>query len=100
MVLPIETYQNILPSGNIAIENYHLYPFIVDFPMKSMVIFHSYVGHYQRLNPMKSHETTIFLWFSYGFPLVWLPSDPFEEPLGGSRSVGVFRIDHDWADTV
>ena len=24
--------------------------------------------NYQRLNPIKSHETTIFLWFSSGFP--------------------------------
>ena len=23
---------------------------------------------YQKANPIKSHKTTIFLWFSYGFP--------------------------------
>ena len=33
-----------------------------------MVIFR-YVSHYQRVNPIKSHKTTIFLWFSYGFPM-------------------------------
>ena len=27
---------------------------------------------YQRVDPIKSHETTIFLWFSYGFPMVFL----------------------------
>ena len=37
-----------------------------------MVIFNSYVGHDQRVNPIKSHETTVFPWFSYGFPLVFL----------------------------
>ena len=26
------------------------------------------VSHYQRVYPIKSHSTTIFLWFSYGFP--------------------------------
>ena len=30
-----------------------------------MVIFHSYVNVYQRVNLIKSHETTIFLWFSH-----------------------------------
>ena len=33
----------------------------------SMVIFHSHVSHYQRVNPIKSHKTSIFLWCSYGF---------------------------------
>ena len=36
-----------------------------------MAIFHSYVSHYQGLNPIKSHNTTMFLgffpWFSYVF---------------------------------
>ena len=33
---------------------------------------------YQRVHPIKSHWTTIFLWFSYGFPMVflWLWSPP------------------------
>ena len=35
----------------------------------SMAIFNSYVSHYQRVYPIKSHWTTIFLWFSYGFPV-------------------------------
>ena len=30
----------------------------------SMAISHSCVNHYQRVNPIKSHQTTIFLWFS------------------------------------
>ena len=33
-----------------------------------MVIFNSHVSHYQRENPIRSHKTTIFLWFSYGNP--------------------------------
>ena len=35
----------------------------------SMVIFNSYVSHYQRLN---LHFPMVFLWFSYGFPMVFL----------------------------
>ena len=35
------------------------------------VTFHSYVNVYQRVNPLNSHQTTIFLWFSYGFPIVF-----------------------------
>ena len=31
------------------------------------MIFHSYVSLPEGI-PLKSHETTIFLWFSYGFP--------------------------------
>ena len=27
------------------------------------------VRHYQRVNPIKSHSTIIFPWFSYGFPM-------------------------------
>ena len=34
----------------------------------SMVIFNSYVSHYQRLN---LHFPMVFLWFSYGFPMVY-----------------------------
>ena len=39
----------------------------------SMAVFNSYIryiGHYQRVYPRKSHETTIFPWVSYGFPMV------------------------------
>ena len=35
---------------------------IVDFPINSMVIFHSYVS-------LPEGKTTIFLWFSYDFPM-------------------------------
>ena len=28
--------------------------------------------HYQRVNLIKSNETTIFPWFSYGFPMVYV----------------------------
>ena len=40
----------------------------------SMAMFNSYVSHYHKVYPIKSHETTIFLWFSYDFPMVfqWL----------------------------
>ena len=36
-----------------------------------MAIFHSYVSHYQGLNPIKSHNTTMFLGFSPGFRNRW-----------------------------
>ena len=32
---------------------------IVDFPIKHGGSFHSYVNIYQRVNPIKSHKTTI-----------------------------------------
>ena len=55
-----------------------------------MVIFHSYVTNYQRVNPMKSHETTIFLWFSYGFPTMDIafitPSCPGEASHATARA--------------
>ena len=31
-----------------------------------MVIFTSYLSHYQRVNPINFHEITIFLWFYLG----------------------------------
>ena len=37
-----------LPSGYVK-HSYWKSPFIVDFPINSMVIFHSYVSHYQRV---------------------------------------------------
>ena len=37
-----------LPSGNLT-KSYWKWPFIVSFPINSMVIFHSYVNVYQRL---------------------------------------------------
>ena len=42
--------------------------------MVSIVMFNSYAAmvSYQRVNPIKSPQTTIFLWFSYGFTLVFL----------------------------
>ena len=59
-----------------------------------MVIFHSYVVFLvhlslnvsQRVNPVKSHTIRIFLWFSYGFPMIsigfshGLPSIPGRFP--------------------
>ena len=40
---------------------------MVHFPVcKVLVTTRGYIP----LNPIKSHETTIFLWFSYGFPMV------------------------------
>ena len=35
-----------------------------------MVIFHSYVRLPEGNHPIKSHSTTIFLWFSYGDLLI------------------------------
>ena len=59
---------------NIAIANCHLYWI---FPM-NMVIFHSYVKlaegkchEKSHKTTIKHHETTIFLWFSYGFSACW-----------------------------
>ena len=34
-----------------------------------VAMFNSHVSHYQKVNPKQSHESTIFLWFSYGFPM-------------------------------
>ena len=41
----------------------------------------------QRIKPIKSHETTIFLWFSHGFPMVF-PHFPtfFQLPWRSDRS--------------
>ena len=36
-----------------------------------MEIFQPAMLDYQSVNPIKSHETTIFLWFSYGSPMVF-----------------------------
>ena len=41
------------------------------FPL-NMVIFQFVILNYQRVSSIKSHKTTIFLWFSYGFPMVLL----------------------------
>ena len=38
------------------------------FHISPSPLFHSYVSHYQRLNPIKTHQTIIFPWFSYDFP--------------------------------
>ena len=46
---------------------YYIVIFVV-FPLK-MLVFHSYVNVYQRINSIKSHQTTIILWFSHGFPI-------------------------------
>ena len=71
----------------IAMENHHLEWM---FPLK-LVILHSYVTNCQRVNPItvyKSHSTTIFLWFSCGFPMVFLqifsfllPNTPPSDPI-------------------
>ena len=78
--LVLELFQ--LPSGefNIARENGPVK--IVIFPSNSMVIFHRYVSHYQRVNPIQTplnHHFPIisygipmvFLWFSYGNQEIW-----------------------------
>ena len=38
----------------------------------SMAIFHSYFSHYQMVNPIKSHYSSIKPQFLYGFPMVFL----------------------------
>ena len=48
----------------------------------------------QRVNPIKSHKTIIFLWFSYGFPMVFLcvyqrVSNPWERMVS---SPGHWRV--------
>ena len=66
---------------------------IVDIPIQDSDFPVCYVSHYQRVNPIQPpfnhHLTTIFLWFSYGFPpgagaLRLLP--PPRPPLPASRS--------------
>ena len=46
-----------------------------DFPMKSSIQLGDFpachLWWHQRVNPIKSHKTTIFPWFSYGFPMVY-----------------------------
>ena len=42
---------------------------VVSFLIENGGSFHSYVSHYQRVNPIKSHEEPPF---SYGFPMVFL----------------------------
>ena len=44
---------------------------ILDFPIKNGGSVHSYVSLPEVKYPIKSHKTTIFLWFSYGFPMVY-----------------------------
>ena len=41
----------------------------------------SHVWWNQRVNPIKSHQTIIFLWFSYGFPMVFHQFPLFSNPL-------------------
>ena len=47
----------------------------VSFPMKNRGLFHSHIllKHLpEGKSSYNSHETTIFLWFSYGFPMIFL----------------------------
>ena len=54
-------WENIqIPSGNLTV-SYWKWPFIVDFPIDSMVIFHSYVNVYQRV------YVTILIWDTFFF---------------------------------
>ena len=53
---------SILKLLNMAIE-------IVSSPMENIVVAHSCVNVYQRVNPINSPQTTIFLWFSHDFPI-------------------------------
>ena len=71
---------------NIAMENG---PFIVDFPSYKPPFIRDfgYVSHNQMVNPIKSRSTTIFLWFSYGFPAFLLGFPPFRSGFSpGPRS--------------
>ena len=65
-----------------------------------MVIFHTYVSHYQRVYSIKSHKTTIkppfnhhfpmvFPWFSYGFGSIQPPESPW---IPGSSKVLVYDM--------
>ena len=51
-----------------------------EFCPLQMAIFHSDVAVYQRVNPIKSHETTIFLLFSYQNPMKILWSS-YQHPI-------------------
>ena len=44
--------------------------FIGDFPVEITIQFGAFPASHA-LNPIKSHETTIFPWFSHGFPMVF-----------------------------
>ena len=47
----------------------------------------------QRVNPIKSHNTTTFLWFSYGKPLVSLFNG---EPLGATQTCPSIDVQPLW----
>ena len=74
---------------NYPLVNFHNYgtsPFSMGKLTIKMAMFNSYASHHQRVNHLKSHQTTIFLWFSYDFPsmgkslVMWTPS-PDASPL-------------------
>ena len=80
---------------------------IVSFPIEKWWIFpvRKLLVIYQRLYPMKSHSTTIFLWFSYGFPMgfpifPWFSYGPRPDrgALGIRTFVRSFNEDCEWGE--
>ena len=63
-----------LPSGNQTwlAGKWTIYPCFSNQTLRSEWIFQPVLVYinYQRVNPTKSHQTIIFPWFSYGFPIV------------------------------
>ena len=67
----IGIFQLQIPSGKRThITNWKITMLFMGKSTIFMAIFNSYVTNYQRVYPIKSHKTTIFLWFSYSFPMV------------------------------
>ena len=57
-------------SYPLVMHSYGESPFFMGKSTISMAIFHSYVSHYQRVNPINSHAKPPF---SHGFPIVFGP---------------------------
>ena len=65
---------------------------IVGFSINNMVILHSYLSHYQRVNPIRIHEQ---IWFSYFFTMVFLWSYPTITGLShGSAGCQFWSLSH------
>ena len=64
----VETHRvmGIVPSGHLTV-CYGKLPFLVSFPIQNCDLNHIVMFNYQRVNPIRSHSTTI----SHGFPMVF-----------------------------
>ena len=55
--------------------------------------------NYQRVYPIKSHKTTIFLWFSYGLPMVKLPEGMFTKRIAHKNGFSGWIASGSWIIT-